>query len=360
MITSIAKTLSQPIDILFLSHSPDDGTFKVGSHHLAREFSRSGLRVVHLSTQRSVIHRLRSVAGGSRASTRGLWTDEHGTVHFVPTSILPAQWTPTSYPTLVERVYDSMMPEFVLVDQPLMAGLPRKYFPEAKIVYRPTDTYSKGVAASRQKQVLNQASGIVATSFPVYDALDADPSLPYKVVENGVELNRFSSVEAHDRQGFVYVGALDYRFDWESIKILAERYPYERIDLYGPLSGPHPNLPSNARLHGAVSYNHVPRILNQYRVGLIPLGPADVNAGRSPMKYFEYLAAGLYVVATATPALIGRDIPGVFLYSDGASAVAAARKALSSSYHNAPGIEAAALEDWGEKSKQILKFLRRL
>ncbi|MHA7239332.1 glycosyltransferase family protein [Arthrobacter sp. TMS1-12-1] len=253
-----------------------------------------------------------------------------------------------------------MKPEVVLVDQPLLSGLPRKYFPTAKLVYRPTDTYSKGAAASRQEHLLKRASGIIATSLPVYAALDADPSLPYKVVENGVELSRFSLVESYERQGFVYIGALDYRFDWALVKTLAEKFPSERIDLYGRVSVPHPNLPSNATLHGPISYNYIPSILNQYRVGLIPLGPADVNAGRSPMKYFEYLAAGLYVVATSTPALSGRGVPGVFLYSDPNSAIAAASEAISFPHHNVPGIKAAALEDWSEKSKQILAFVQRL
>ena len=61
----------------------------------------------------------------------------------------------------------------------------------------------------------------------------------------------------------------------------------------------HPNLVAL----GSVDYSKLPQILSQCAVGLLPMSDDASNAGRSPMKFFEYLAAGLPVVSTPLPAL---------------------------------------------------------
>jgi teichuronic acid biosynthesis glycosyltransferase TuaH len=349
-----------PFDVAFISHTADRGSFRVGSHHLAREFARSGLSVIHISTQRSLLHLIRDIVRNKRLWPQLRQTDAHGVTHLIPLSFLPAQWSPVRHPGILWPTLRKISAKLVFIDQPLMAGIPGKYFPDATVLYRPTDTYGSGPAARRQSELLAKVSGVIATSTPVLERLAVSQDLRAIVIENGVEYEHFSSTVQYQRNGFIYVGALDHRFDWHAVRTIAQELPWERFDLFGPLHGSQPDLPINVKLHGAVDYQNLPSLLRQYRVGLIPLSSSDVNVGRSPMKYYEYLAAELFVLASETPALLSRDAPGVVLYSNSEEANRAAAILISSDQLNVAGAQIAAKQDWSEKSKQILDFVRGL
>ncbi len=58
---------------------------------------------------------------------------------------------------------------------------------------------------------------------------------------------------------------------------------------------------SRVRYLGRVEYERVPGLLAQMQVGLIPLHPIVNYADAFPVKLFEYMAAGLPVIATDVP-----------------------------------------------------------
>jgi len=79
------------------------------------------------------------------------------------------------------------------------------------------------------------------------------------------------------------------------------------VDLHG---GP---LPANLQVHGHWPHLDLARIHASFDVGLVPISATvqdrdgnDIGRWTSPLKLFEYLAAGLAVVASDVPSL--RDV----------------------------------------------------
>jgi glycosyltransferase involved in cell wall biosynthesis len=100
------------------------------------------------------------------------------------------------------------------------------------------------------------------------------------------------------------------------------------IALVGPvgLGDPETNVGSleaepNVHLLGVRRHEELPALLRGAAVGLIPYCQNALTASIFPMKVYEYLAAGLPVVATPLPSLA--DIEGVAL-AEGAEGFAAA------------------------------------
>mgnify|MGYP005994617057 CR=1 FL=1 len=185
------------------------------------------------------------------------------------------------------------------------------------------------------------------------------------VIENGVDLHHFGDgdLSGVERSGVVYVGAIDFRFDWDFLIQCAMSVFPERVVLAGPVVGGSvpSNIPSNVELVGAVDYSSLPSLLSSFKVGILPLNSDPSNAGRSPMKFYEYLACKLYVVSTSTDTLAARaPVPGSFLfshYSDGISSVA---RFLDQAGPNTAGCEFARSQSWESKAKVLERFLQSL
>ncbi|WP_111768603.1 glycosyltransferase [Nakamurella deserti] len=356
--------------ILFLSHTSRRSVFRVGSHHLAREFAGRGHRVVHLSNPLSVAHLARlsddEVRRRARMAVPLRLHPIDGALFGVPWSVFPLTPDPLGRPLTLGstrllrnalRRADCLDPDLVLVDQPLLSHLIEPLGARA-VVYRPTDLHTGGQALEAQRRLLQRADGVIATSQTVLDPLLAQGfGGPTAVVPNGVDLELFGSADAAAagtaRRGAVYVGALDGRFDWDAVAAVARAAPNEPVDVHGPGPGSRPALPPNVVVHGPVDYARVPGILAAHRVGLLPLNDDPTNEGRSPMKLFEYLAAGLAVVARATPALTAHRLTDVHTYRSAGDAGDAFRAAVAAPPSPA-GRAAAATMSWGSRAELVL------
>lgn len=346
---------SGPRSILFLSHTRRGGTFVVGSHHLARELSLRGHRVGHVSTPLSSVHRVLHRADGGRAgaSTAGAARSDDGVLELVPRTLLPASLLSTRKIRSVLRNIGFARPDFVLIDQPKLArrGL---FGPPTLVIYRPTDMQPSGMARAWQKVAVGTADALVVTSEAVLAALPHH-DLPCLRLANGVEHGRFAAPLSSPRQGAVYVGALDGRFGWRDVVVFADHNPDLEIALYGPAPSAVPALPRNVRLRGPVSYQDLPAVLAAAKVGLLPLSESLANKGRSPIKLYEYLAAGLHVLATETP-VTQQLVPTVATYKDPQDGAVALRKLVTLPV-NRDGIEVSKAHDWSRKADELLRFL---
>lgn len=361
--------------ILMLSHTADTGTFKVGSHHLARELARQGHAVVHVSTPVSLLHLLklrdRDVRKRFALALRRR-ADEEGVVHVVPLTLVPAGMARRLSRLVLNparRAVRSSLrggPDAVLVDQVHLWRYFRNFTPSV-LVYRPTDVHFDDTTRREEARILEAADGVVATSRVVLDAVVGltARSLPALVLENGVELDviqRANSTPWSERSGFVYVGALDARFDWEVVRELAALFPDETIRLAGPTTMQPGDLPRNVELLGPIAYREVASLLSAGRVGLLPLSDHPGNAGRSPMKYYEYLAAGLWVLASSSPSLRERGAPGVRLFERGPDLQVQAARVVrwSVAAANVEGEMAARSFSWQHRGKMLEDFLAAL
>ena len=347
--------------ILFLSHSHPFGAFRVGSHHYARVLAERGADVVHLSTPISLAHRVtgRVSRKDLAAVPRGPQRDTSGVRNLVPRTMLPA---PVGAPKVARMLERAGLPtgfDAMLIDQPLLWDSSVRSLSDT-VIYRPTDLYPDGVKHRLQQQILDAVDGVIATSDEVLRGLGAlrAPSL---VLSNGAEVARFSApVDADGERAAqcVYVGALDDRFDWERIEAWARAFADVEFVIAGPDASPQQPLPSNVSLLGAVPYSDVPALLHTARVGLLPLSDHPLNAGRSPMKLYEYLAAGLAVVARETPGIRERSELGIEVYTGARDADAALERALRHPSPNEAGERAAADASWERKTDALEEFLR--
>ena len=195
-------------------------------------------------------------------------------------------------------------------------------------VYRATDLYAEmtgGQSLSRaEKLLIERANLLVGTSEPVVDRLASfGQDKPTLLLENGVEFQHFAAdstmpVEYNriPAPRAVYVGALDARFDGQLLRSVAQANSNASFVLIGPVTrASHELLSTLANVHflGHRPYETLPGYLRHATLGLLPMGSHAANAGRSPMKLFEYGAAGLPVVATETAELRRRELPFVRL-----------------------------------------------
>jgi teichuronic acid biosynthesis glycosyltransferase TuaH len=347
--------------IVFVSHTHAAGVFRVGSHHLAREMSRLGYRVAHISTPYSLAHAAlnKGAEGRREQADRGPFIDADGVLQLVPRTVLPVQYSTSRYLSRALTRHGFRGSDFMIVDQPLMVT--KEIAALAKtVVYRPTDLYISGNAARKQDLALQLAQGVVATSEEVLRSLKVPAGIPSAFLPNGVELSRFANAGDRVRSGSIYVGALDDRFDWDAIRSFALAAPESPLRLAGPIASAVPALPQNVEILGPVPYESVPSLLASARIGLLPFSDAESNRGRSPMKLYEYLASGLFVVSRHTPVIASYSLPGVHLYEQPEEVASLFTGGTLPDGINADGAHSAREQDWTTKAQVLEKFLLAL
>lgn len=349
--------------LVFVSHTADQTTFKVGSHHYARELAGRGFSVLHMSTPHSRALEMLGRSDGRRSlAGRSPHVDESGVTHVVPTRWLPAR--------LAHRYLD-LRPEvertgfgdadWVLIDQPLMHRAATAFEASTKICYRPTDLYLDGAYAAGQKEVLRRADAVLATSPMVLEDLGVPDGTPSTVIENGVDLGRFvdAARQSSGRSGAVYVGALDDRFDWDALGRMAEALAdvsADPIRVFGPHGRRPAGVPDNVDLRGPVPYEDVPRILASARIGVMPFTRTRLNQGRSPMKMYEFIAAGLPVVGPSYLDRLPAQVKNrLFLYATNDSIESCVRSAWAAGVAD---VSTMLLEEsWAYKTGRLVDFL---
>ena len=103
-----------------------------------------------------------------------------------------------------------------------------------------------------------------------------------------------------------YVGEVADWFDTELILRLARRQPEWSIVLVGPATADARDALAGANVHvlGRRPYSELPRYLAGFDCGLIPFRASPLTAAVSPVKLYEYLAAGKPVVSTPLPTVL--------------------------------------------------------
>jgi glycosyltransferase involved in cell wall biosynthesis len=182
--------------------------------------------------------------------------------------------------------------------------------PEEAARYRRLDRPEE--ADRLERETLSGADLVLPVSSPLAAYAQERGAQRVEVTPNAVVPERFAGLPARDPAApplAVFSGALR---PWHGIETIAEAWmllgseaPRLRVIGDGPARDAVAAV--GAEMLGAVPHERVPGLLGDADIGLAPYSP-DAPAYFSPLKLFEYLAAGLAVVAADIPGV--RDVTG--------------------------------------------------
>jgi glycosyltransferase involved in cell wall biosynthesis len=222
-----------------------------------------------------------------------------------------------------------------------------------------------------ERATLSHAGLVLPVSSPLAAYARDRGAQRVEVTPNAVAPERFSDLPPRDPSAplvAVFSGALR---PWHGIETIAEAWALldgeaPRLRVIG--DGPARDVvaAAGAEMLGVVPHEQVPRLLAEADIGLAPYSP-DAPAYFSPLKLFEYLAAGLAIVAADIPGV--RDVTGseaaVLIPPGDAPALArevaalaadrAARERLGSAAR-----ALAAEHTWQRRGQRIIEAVREL
>lgn len=162
------------------------------------------------------------------------------------------------------------------------------------------------------------------------------------------------------RPRLIFVGALSqYKVDFALMEQVARALPQVQWLLVGqagegqPGSSPPPAHLPNVHLLGPRPYADLPRYLAHADAAVLPVPHNAYTAAMFPMKFFEYLAAGLPVITTDLPAL--RDFASLCFTAQGPEAFArAVSDVLAGRRRDQAAIDAACAEhSWEARFRRM-------
>jgi glycosyltransferase involved in cell wall biosynthesis len=162
-----------------------------------------------------------------------------------------------------------------------------------------------------QAELIKKVDLVLATSRSLYEWAGKFRSDNLYYLPNGVSRIFFEpAAEApldfpgNGQAVVVYAGTLDSRFDLETVVFAVEKVQELHFLLIGPLADEnlHAGLKSlqereNFTWLGPKQYDQLPPYLQAAAAGMIPFQLNELTEAVNPIKYYEYLASGLPVVA---------------------------------------------------------------
>lgn len=224
--------------------------------------------------------------------------------------------------------------------------------------------YEEAYAGLRQRQ-----RGVLAISAPLLERID--PTGPAAVIPNGIEPAEWRCpqtvpgwFETIRRPVQTYVGTVDDRVD-ETILLRLAAEPGTVL-----LMGPCPDPARQRRLaeHRLIlrladSREELAAVVYASDVGLIPHVRNDLTTAMSPLKLYEYRAAGLPVATVDLPPVTSeaRHDPRIVVGADGPDGFAAAvGNALAIGRDNETDrLEYVEASSWASRHKQALDIALR-
>lgn len=180
-----------------------------------------------------------------------------------------------------------------------------------------------------QVEMIKRVDFVLATSLSLFEwALkyrnEGVYYLPNGVSEIFFEPNtaRPDDFPVDERPVIVYAGTIDTRFDLETLSHAVRTMQYLYFLVIGPLTfaGLRQDLEGlkkekNFTWLGPKEYNALPAYLQNCAVGIIPFHLNELTEAVNPIKYYEYLAGGLPVVAPPMRELTSMKGP-IYIYNN--------------------------------------------
>ncbi|MGB7977819.1 MAG: glycosyltransferase [Chlamydiales bacterium] len=371
--------------ILMACSNPWTSVFQVGSHHLAREFVKLGYEIAYLSDPISPLHFLGGAeelqsrfeiyrSGGLKEGR--LWA-------YVPLTLLPPHpiswlrsewvfrhWHRFTFPSALKRVGQNGFHEVdILYLDTAVQSFWIDEIKARKTIFRIADQnagFKKSTPAllNLEKELIKKVDLVVCTAKTLVDSVRSQGVCPVHL-PNGVPLAHFAKsapmpaeLKNISKPIAIYVGAIDYWFDDQTLKSLAEQMPHISFVLIGPAKQNRFEQYKNIHLLGPRPYSEIPQYLQHADVGLIPFNVRkypDLIHNVNPLKLYEYMASGLPTVATRWQELENIGSPAHLC-----SSVEEFRSAISDALRSPnPSMcrDYAATLDWSSRARQLIEWL---
>jgi glycosyltransferase involved in cell wall biosynthesis len=175
-------------------------------------------------------------------------------------------------------------------------------------------------------------------------------------------------MDALPRPRITFTGAIvAAKLDIPLLLALARARPQWSFALVGPVGPGDPRTDvsalaaePNVHLLGARSYEQLPDVLRAADAGLIPYARNPLTDSVFPMKVYEYLAAGLPVIATPLPALQGVADVQSAPDADGVARLLDRELTDDSPERRAQRSRAAASHSWDRRLQEIAAAIEAL
>lgn len=330
--------------IVFLSHTPLNSFYKVGSYHLSKILSKEH-EILYITSPISCFHFLKGITNSEyrrtilKKKTESLKLEEYeGIKTITPFVLIPYRGIfpfdnaaiPLKYSSFflgqMKSVLDKIgfsKVDFVIQDSPILFYL-KDLFQDAKWIYRVTDDYLTMPKAPKtlgviEDKIVKRSDKIIVTSNVLREIIEERYSRESLVLENGVDSSFFgikSEASTDKNIQCIYIGSIDDRFDYTLFNELAENNRTINFTIIGKKTDKI-NDQSNVKKIGFVDHKDLLKYLVKADIGLMPF---DINhpgnLTRSPMKIYEYAACGLPVVSTPIKEVVDRKHDFVLFAND--------------------------------------------
>ncbi|HWQ21555.1 MAG TPA: glycosyltransferase [Clostridia bacterium] len=209
----------------------------------------------------------------------------------------------------------------------------------APVVYDCVDDHSaypglvdKATVDRLEARTADIASAVIATNESIAAKFSTHED-KLSLIQNGVDHELFAAparawldtlTTLPREHKMLYAGAMREWFDVQTLGMVAAAYPEWSLDCFGdalPAVRRQLSAHANILFKGTLSQAAIAQLAPQYDVALIPFTESPLTVGVDPLKFYEYVAAGLPVVSSSIDALgvFGEDMvrlastPGEFI-----------------------------------------------
>ena len=328
-------------DVVLLATADWDHPFWTNKQHVARSLAELGHRVLYVESiglraprleaqdLRRILRRLRRGLLPPRRVAPGLWVWSPLLIP-APRTRLQRRINRLLFSALLSlwRRWLGLRPDLLWTYNPLTGQLlDLERLPCRQLVYHCVDDLTAqpcmpaALIAEQEERLCRRADHVFVTSRDLLRSRGAfNPHTSYH--GNVADIAHFAP--ARERQRPIpadlqaipgprlgFIGAISaYKLDLALLERLARHRPDVQIVLIGRVGEGDPSTDlaplrqlDNVRLLGPRPYAELPAYLRGFDLALLPCPLNPYTRAMFPMKFFEYLAAGVPVVATALPAL---------------------------------------------------------
>ncbi|WP_149707145.1 GumK N-terminal domain-containing glycosyltransferase [Campylobacter concisus] len=373
--------------ILWCGNSYYGSPFKVGCNYYSELLAKEGNKVLFIAPPVSPFHNKINEATRLAQSKKGVHKIFENYFIYTPFTLIPPfKKLPSQFYWIIKiwhiftlpnfknmlKNYDFLNVDTLVIDNfvfiPLINIIKYK-----KLVVRVTDRlegFGVGAAAIKAEEYLiKKADKVIYTSSNLKNYIEKfNKSCFY--VPNGVDFNKFQ--KKYDKPDFfctiakpvaVYVGAIESWFDFDLLDYVADELKDVHFLIIGAVKFKPDNFDQiqsreNITFYGKVNNDLIASFLQFSDVGIIPFRlDMDLVHSISPLKLYEYSAAGLHTVATKWRELEQLNSPALLAGSK-EDFVTCLKKAVALRQIGVGEIVKFAKDnDWNAKIQKILNLL---